>query len=357
VGTEAVQPTGHPLTALLDFLDTELTAAVEQEPRAALKDRGRSVPLDLTRLVGFEVPLLPRGAGVDLMFRLVPAASLRRLLATDPALALALGGARQLAAFLSALADAEHPLFGRVGNCWLEYDTGSGDARTPNLFAGLRDAADAPAVAALLCGGGLPPVLKGAVETLVRSLDADDRIVQVGVMHGRFGAPLRFGLASASSDSGPHVETIVRAGWTGGRADLERLLARYAPLASRYPLAIGIERDGTVTPAVGIELNIASRKGAERLLSALCADGLADETACEGLLTWHGHVLDEACAASPTAFCVVSDLTSGRLVPAIVRRIHHVKLTLAPDRPTFAKAYFGAHLRLTQWNGHGSRLI
>jgi hypothetical protein len=59
-------------------------------------------------------------------------------------------------------------------------------------------------------------------------------------------------------------------------------------------------------------------------------------------------VLDEACVASPTAFCVVSDLTSGRFVPVIVRRIHHVKLTLAPDRPTIAKAYFGALLRLIQ---------
>jgi hypothetical protein len=341
-----MQRGGHRVTAVLDFLDRELTAAIGREPLAVLADRARSLPLDLARIVGFEMRLSGRGANVDLGLHLAPAASLRRLLAADSELALTAGGGRELAALLSALAESDHPIFGRVGNCWLEYDTGSGDARTPNLFAGPRDAADAPALAALLCGGKLPPVLSGAVETLVRSLDAGNRIVQVGVMHGRAGAPLRFVLASASSDSGPHVETIVRAGWKGSRADLERLLARYAPLASRHPLAIGIERDGTVSPAVGIELNIPHREDAERLLSALCADGLADEMVCERLLAWHGHVLDEACAAAPTAFCLVSDLTSGRFVPAIVRRIQHVKLTLAPDRPTSAKAYFGALLRL-----------
>ncbi len=342
-----MRPAGHQLTALLDFLDRELTAAVGQEARTALEDRARSLPLDLARVVGFELRLSERAASVDLGLQLAPAASLRRLLAVDPELALTAGGGKELDALLSALAESEHPLFGRVVDAWLEYDTGSGDARTPSLFAGPSDLADAPALAALLCGGRLPAAASGVVEGLVRSLDAGDRIQKVGVMHGRSRAPLRLVLASADSDSGPHVETIARAGWTHDRADLDRLLARYAPLAPRYSLAIGIERDGTVPPAVGIELHLPYREDAERLLSALCADGLADEISCEGLLAWHGHVLDESCAASPTAFWGVSDLTSGRFVPAIVRRIHHVKLTLAPDRPTSAKAYFGAILRLT----------
>jgi hypothetical protein len=157
---------------------------------------------------------------------------------------------------------------------------------------------------------------------------------------------LRFVLKAAGSTSGPHLQTIVRAGWRGGRADLERLLARYAALTPMHSLAIGLERDGAVAPAVGIELHLPYREDAERLFPALCADGLADESGCERLLTWHGHALDEGCAASPTAFWPVSDLTRGRYVPAIVRRIHHVKLTLAPGLPVAVKAYLGASVRL-----------
>jgi hypothetical protein len=345
-GRMSEAPPEHPLTALLGLLDTELAAAFGDEPWAALDDRARSLPLDLTRLVGFEVPLSTRGAGVDLLLQLAPAASLRRLLAGNPELAHTLGGGRELADLLSALVDVEHPLFARVGDAWLEYDTGSGSGATPSLFAGPGHSEAAPALAALLYGGRLPAALNGSVERLVRSLDPGDRIQQLGVMHGRAGAPLRFVLKAAGSTSGPHVQTIVRAGWRGSRADLDRLLARYAALAPMHSLAIGLERDGEVPPAVGVELHLPYREDAERLLAALCADGLADELCCEGLLAWHGHALDEAGAASPTAFWAVPDLTRGRYVPAIVRRVHHVKLTLAPGRPVRAKAYLGARARL-----------
>jgi hypothetical protein len=97
---------------------------------------------------------------------------------------------------------------------------------------------------------------------------------------------------------------------------------------------------------VGIELHLPRREDADDLLSVLCDDGLAEETTCRRLLAWHGHVVDDDGAGSPTAFHAALELTRGRVAPAIVRRIHHVKLTLAPDRPLSAKAYLGAHLRL-----------
>jgi hypothetical protein len=345
-GRRSQAPPGHPLTALLGFLDRELTTAFGDEPYATLERRARSLPLDLTRLVGFEVPLSPPGSGVDLLLQLAPAASLRRLLAGDPELALTLGGGRELADLLSALVDVEHPLFARVGDAWLEYDTGSGAAQSPSLFAGPGSSEAASALAALLCGGTLPAAVNGPVDRLVRTLGPNDRIQQLGVMDGRRDAPLRFVLKAAGNSSGPDVRALVRAGWRGLRAELDRVLARYAALVPMHSLAIGLERDGEVPAPVGIELHLPYREDAERLLSVLCADGLAGEIACERLLAWHGHALDEACAASPTAFWAVPDLTRGRYMPAVVRRLHHVKLSLAPGRPVGAKAYLGASIRL-----------
>jgi hypothetical protein len=112
-------------------------------------------------------------------------------------------------------------------------------------------------------------------------------------------------------------------------------------------LAAGFDKDGSLLPRVGVELQLPALSNAERVFEALTSDGLSDGPTCARLLGWHGHRIDHAGEASPAGFGALKALRRGRVIPAVVRRIHHVKLTLEPGRPVTAKAYLGARYKLT----------
>jgi hypothetical protein len=143
---------------------------------------------------------------------------------------------------------------------------------------------------------------------------------------------------TSRTGSAPGLGAVRSAGWVG---PAEIAFARYGRLANQRSLAVSIAPDGALSRGAGIELHLRTLDVAERVLSALVADGLADEARVGALCAWHGHAHDSRAEVTPAGFGLAAELTRGRAKPAIVRRIHHVKLTVGAGAPPTAKAYLG----------------
>ncbi|MBV8988621.1 MAG: hypothetical protein JO372_08675 [Solirubrobacterales bacterium] len=321
---------------LIRFLEPDISRCLGTAPTAAIRMRAQSLPLGPFRLLGLEIPLSVPAAPVDLLLQLAPAVALR-------AVAASLSAGNELASLLAVLTHRHHEHFGEVGDAWLEYDIGSGDGRRPSLFAGPAKPTLAVAVARILHAN---PAAEAGLQRLVEALGNDDRVQQIGVMHGRRQPELRCVLTSSGTGAASAMRALARVGWPGDLAALADVLLQYGPLGSRQSVGIGFDSGGELSVAVGVELLVPGRPDAERLLRRMEDDGLAAPGATSRLLAWHGHALDPAGDGAPDAFRALSALTRGKAVPAVIRRIHHIKLTLAPDRTLAAKAYLGAALRL-----------
>jgi hypothetical protein len=318
--------TGPRVGDLLDTLAQPLAGLLGPEPAAALRARLPDLPVGAISTVGFEQGLSDPAAAVDLSLRLAPAARLQRHRAELAAVHPALGH----------LVDALCRPDPTIDDSWLEYDLGSGDAAAPpSLFARPLTPGAASPLAALL---GARPAEHAALDALIDALDEDDRIQQVAVMHSRAGTPLRCILQSARPGRTAGLEALRRRGWTGDLAAAERYMA----LVPLHSVALGFAPDGRPDPRVGVELVLPWPADVDRLLTALEADGLAAPGSRSALLAWHGHAPLEGPAAEPFAPLVA--LTGGRRRPAVVRRVNHVKLTLAPGQPLTAKVYPSARL-------------
>jgi hypothetical protein len=326
----------RPVTVLLDFLEPWLVATVGDAALAPLRARAESLPLDAFRLVGFELPLHAVGAGCDLLLALAPARPLRRQLTH---LIRGAGGGPELRRLLAALSDPGDDRFGTVFDAWLEYDVASGDPRRPSLFAAPAGS-NAPELAREL---GAAPAAADGLARFVAQLDADELVQQVGVMHGRGTAQLRCVVKSRGL---PAMAALGRVGWRGDIDALADTIGRYGTSLAERSLAVGVAADGTVLAPVGVELHLPGPDDAAALLHRLEADGLAASGTADRLLRWPGHALDHDGTGTPQAFVKLAGLTRGRVVGAVVRRIHHVKLSLAPGRALTAKAYLGAWLTL-----------
>jgi hypothetical protein len=259
----------------------------------------------------------------------------------DGKLAESLGGGAALDALLCALSDAQHPMFDRLGHAWLEFDVGSGDPWPPSLFAGPRQASETVSVATLLAGGSLDRPLARRIEALVHELEPDGFIHQIGVMHGRANADIRLVMAP-SREFGGALHAAARAGWAGPLRDAREVFERYGPLVIGSSLALAVGADGAFAAGAGVELHLQTSEATTRLVSALVRDRLADPRLAEPLLRWHGHADDLEGEVTPAGFKVARELTRGRARTTIVRRVHHVKLTVRPEAPPSAKAYLGA---------------
>jgi hypothetical protein len=328
---------GTTVGALLRFLEPHVSDCIGAGPAAAIRLRADRLPLAGFRLIGLELPLGASERPADLLLALAPRAALRAL--TDP-----LGDGPALARLLTALTDAGHELFGRIGDAWLEYDVGSGDGRRPSLFAAPAEPSVAPRLGRLL---GASSAAASGLERLVGALGAEDWVQQVGVMLGRAEPELRCVLRSDTGSVAPGRAALNRCSWPGDGAELDRVLADYGSLARLQSVAVGFEPDGGLSAAGAAELHFPFREGAERVLQRLEADGLAAPGTSSRLLAWDGHAVQRSGESFPERFQAITALTGGRARSAIVRRIHHVKLTVVPNRPLTAKAYLGAQLMLT----------
>jgi hypothetical protein len=317
------------VASFVRFLEPRLSECIGAAAAGAIAARARSLPLDVQRELGFELPLARSGGQVDLSLRIAPAVALRRLARFG-------GEDRELAELLRLLA-SEDELVAKSAN-WLEYDIGTDAAPQPSLFA--RPSGERSAVP-LAQAVGAPEPGRRSLQRLVDALGPEGRVAYVAVMR-RAEHELRALLVSQDGEPAQVLDALERCGWPGDRSAVEDVFTRYGPLAARWALGIGFDRDGAFLERTGIELHLGPAAEAEQMLTRLEADALAVAGTWSRLMSWDGYRIDPSGDSAPEALRAVAALSGGRVVTAVRRRIHHVKVTIDPGAVLTAKAYLSA---------------
>ena len=130
---------------------------------------------------------------------------------------------------------------------------------------------------------------------------------------------------------------------------MSRVDAEFGDLANH--ILIGLEVAGDVLPRIGIEIyagdGFCRPGGADHeLITRLIELGYCDPNVAAAVLSYPGRDViegsEEAWLVEPLRDVGV---VSGLRVPICLRRLHHVKLTMGPDRQLTAKAYLSALYR------------
>ncbi len=323
------------------FLEPQLSDCLGAAAVEPILARSTSLPLDLIRQLGFELPLAPERAPADLSVRLPPPAALRRLEG--------FGAADRELAELLRLLTSENQLVAKSAN-WLEYDIGTDGEDRPSLFA---RPSNKRSVAPLARALGAAAPAQTSLQRLVDALGPDERVPYVAVMRRR-KHELRVLIVSQRGELSPVLEALEECGWAGDSHVVEEVFTRYAPLHRGPPappaaefsvtwaLGVGFGSDGGFLERTGIELRLGSAAQAEQMLTRLEGDDLAAAGTWSRLMAWPGHRIDPTAESAPEAFRAVSALTDGRAVTAVVRRIHHVKVAIDPGAALTVKAYLSA---------------
>ncbi len=248
----------------------------------------------------------------------------------------------------AALAAAhDHPAVARFAaawdehfdDVWLELDVSRSVDPIPSVFfaptAWRGPACLAQADAGLRLLGGAAPALARIVDAIPEHAG----LFQIGRMLARPATPVRVCV-------GPMLPDVATAFLTAIDHPARRArdeLARLAPLVDA--VAVGLDLDG---PRLGIECYRTSTMlarhdpGDARLLDALdCVRAKAD-----GLARWPGYasVVDAPTAWPPSLDAPARFATDGT-ESFLVRRLHHVKVTLDGAAPPRAKAYLAVQHR------------
>ena len=220
-----------------------------------------------------------------------------------------------------------------VTELWLEFDP------EPSVFAVLAHDADASEVFPRLVDADADPMLNRFLEVAERPA----RVSHLGTMLGRPGAALRIHMGHVPLQT---WATFLRdAGWPGdvSRAiELGRVLLDHG---DQVVLCFDVLY-GELLPRLGLECFFSQRVGLDPrwrpLLDHLVARGWCAPEKAAALLRWPGAVTPLDGRASWPDDLVVTSLARGADELGVVeRRVSHVKLTIAPNAPVAAKAYFG----------------
>ena len=329
------------------------TALVDDEGLSRLMAIAGAVPAALSPFWGLEIRLGEPAARADLLWEVRHGAGARLLLDGGPAEVAALHRDspvwRALGRFardwLSAPAEQS-----AVGNIWFEADAASAaddaSARAmlarPCLFWGATSArpgsdrellAALPQLATDVFGLELPP---DRLDAAAAALPRGAEIFQMGVMGGRQGTLTRLCVRNLSI---PESCGWLRAiGWPGDIAAAAGRLEEWAILANRIALNVDLLPDG-IGPRLGVEVyqpfGSVDPAPWRPLLDRLGGEGLTRSDKAAALLAFPGEERfsqDEVWRARRG----VGD-------PVLLRSIHHLKLVLAGDRITEAKAYLGVY--------------
>lgn len=335
------------MIALDVLLDTLPTALVDDAAYKRLRLVGDQLPDALTGRIGLEARLHD-DPQVDLLLLANTERQLGVLAGTDPAVRLAeeiraqaawRGAARLARRSLRLLANAS-PLPPAI---WLEFD--ADPARSglpvPGVFTAAAPDPGTPQARdwqvcttideILATAEGVAPgaTARGLSEQIRRVAGSEFTIRQVGFFPGRPSLAVRLFCAL----DGPErlVPALAACGWRGPAA----VLGYWNELCAEYSdsLHIGIDVSvAGVLPGVGIEVSLAGTPQP------------ADDRRWAGLL----EALREAGMCTPAkrdAVCALGrTYTAQLLTPRRYRQgLHHLKVSVAADATTTAKAYFGAY--------------
>jgi hypothetical protein len=308
-------------------------------------------PAAATGFFGFECRLGGQLAETDFLFCTARAPGEREALAEalqPPTFGAAAWS--DLRRFLAAWC-SETTLAERIENLWLEFDLAGGTSPisglpAPSVFVGVRvGSPEADRVewlfeaAALLGGAALPAEVRRAVADCVAALPEGGALFQFGLMLSRPARQLRLCLRDVPAERMPLVFDAMH--WQGARGALAAMLAR----VEGAELRLDFDVTDHVGPRVGVEIKPARPEAVAATHAVLRELGLAGEEELRELGRWwglaHQQILrdawDERLARHPAR-------PGADHRGAILRDLHHVKVTIEEDGAMAAKAYLAARL-------------
>jgi hypothetical protein len=220
-----------------------------------------------------------------------------------------------------------------VNELWLEFDP------EPSVFAVLAHGADARAVLPALVDSASDPVL----DRFVAAVTGPARVSHLGAMLGRPGAALRIHVADVPL--GEFEAFLREVGWPGDSSPAVELGRVLLDHGDQVVLCFDVLY-GELLPRLGLECFFSQQQGLDPrwrpLLARLVDLELCAPDKADALLRWPGAVtpLDPS-APWPDDLVVASLARPADELGLVERRLSHVKLTLAPNAPVSAKAYFG----------------
>jgi hypothetical protein len=326
---------------------------------AAMREAVGRVPASAVSLFGFEARLDDARAGSDVLAAVTVADGGRAVLAGLAAPGWEEDGWRSVRRFCRAWADPASPLWAGADDLWLEWDAADPAApRIPSVFFGPRidvppstAPPDQRAMAVLRAGfaalmeEGWAPAAAARARACLELLPPHARVFQAGLMLSRRGSPVRLcigNLAAGETDG-----FLRRMAPDAPHAAVRAALAEWGPLSVRVNLCIDV--DARVGPRIGLECYPdppvgpfpPDRRPWAAFLDALVRAGVADSVRAGHLLQLPHSVdpRDETADGAPDTPRGMDALLADRYRRTLLVRLHHVKLSVEPDRPLAAKAY------------------
>ena len=166
------------------------------------------------------------------------------------------------------------------------------------------------------------------VERILASLPDSGYLLQAGALPGRSPKAFRLVIKGVAKDAIPAL--LERIEWPGPAAEAAEVLAALDDLVAYAAVSLDVTTRG-VGPRLGLELYrppkwfAVDRTGWHPFIARIEERGWCLPAKADGLRSWPG----------------AERLLADREVRAVRRGINHVKVVIAPDTPTAAKAYAG----------------
>ncbi|MBD3308579.1 hypothetical protein GF339_19335 [candidate division KSB3 bacterium] len=338
------------LRSVLELTRDALPASlIDEEGYARLARIAEHIPFELSTFWGFECRLGDADAKVDILFEIRKQSRGRSLLAGQvasglDALCTQWPAWKRLRTFAACWADPEHEFSRTIRNIWLEFDAASvgnhaqlSDVlRQPCIFFGpdartLEKPQASRLINEALAALDMPDAGGCDLDTFSAKLPQEARIFQVGLMLGRPNPGLRICVYRLTLEDVPGWLTDLN--WPGDTAMLAQFLQKLPPDLDTFAVDLNLMKDGPAQK-IGLECYMDwlenDPKQWEPLLRLLDERDLCLPAKREGLLEFQGAM------RPPDDWQRASE---GILYVGLYRKIHHIKLTVAADRVTEAKAY------------------
>ena len=263
----------------------------------------------------------------------------------------------RLAEFCRQWAVPESPLRTCIWDIWLEFDfdpDAAGFAAVPSVFLHLRDISGSRAdeyrwvlenALPLLSGTPVDAATLGKLTECFDALQGSGRVAYVGRMLAREVEGVRLALRLPSDAVAPYLR---RLGWSDRHREVATSVSKLTRSLDIGMLQLDVTE--TIGPGIGLESAIpgsldpsATLPRVRSTVDRLLALGLCSERQGEAMTSWPGltpYILD-GMAWPITAQTSPMPAIAWRLA---LRRVSHVKLTLASGEPVRAKVYLVADI-------------
>ncbi|GAK51470.1 hypothetical protein U14_02714 [Candidatus Moduliflexus flocculans] len=338
------------LLSVLELAKASLPdSLVDAEGYALLALAAERLPFELATFWGFECRLGEASAKMDILFEIKRQSQGRNILAgempsTLDALCAQWPAWKNLRRFATLWANPHHAFSTHIRNLWLEFDTAAIDDPSqadeilsrPCIFFGpnaktLQKEQDAHLICEALSALENPIYHEDALNALIKELPGEARIFQIGIMLSRPNPGLRVCVYPLTAEEIPVWLRAV--GWQGNPENIADILRQLPQGLESFAMNINLMPDGPAEK-IGVECYMNWLENDPKqwipLLDATAAMHLCLPSKYQGILDFQGMTHFPKDWPRPA---------EGIAYQFLLRKIHHIKLSITSGQAKEAKAY------------------